>query len=194
MKQLAVAGGWLFTPQIHSDQRGTFHEWFSNVALEAELGRNIHVAQANCSVSRRGVIRGFHFGAVPPGQAKYVTCTSGAILDVIVDVRVGSPQFGQWASVRLNADSRDTVFIEEGLGHGFAALTDQATVLYLSSAGYDPAREHGVHPLDPELAIRWPDDVPAVISRKDTAAPSLAAALAAGLLPEYSHCLSLAGP
>jgi dTDP-4-dehydrorhamnose 3,5-epimerase len=194
MKQLAVAGGWLFTPQIHADQRGTFHEWFSNVALEAELGRNIQVAQANCSVSGRGVIRGIHFGAVPPGQAKYVTCTSGAILDVIVDVRVGSPQFGQWTSVRLDADSRDTVFIEEGLGHGFAALTDQATVLYLSSAGYDPAREHGVHPLDPELGIDWPDDVPAVISRKDTAAPSLAAALAAGLLPEYSRCLSLAGP
>jgi dTDP-4-dehydrorhamnose 3,5-epimerase len=191
MRPLDLDGAWLFTPQIHSDRRGSFHEWFSNVTLEASIGRRLQIAQANCSVSRRGVIRGIHFGDVPPGQAKFVTCTSGAIHDVIVDVRVGSPQFGCWTSVELNADNNDAVFIEEGLGHGFVALTDQATVFYLSSAPYDPALEHSVNPLDRQLDIEWPIADASILSDKDAAAPSLAAALVAGLLPDYARCQRL---
>ncbi|HUC58419.1 MAG TPA: dTDP-4-dehydrorhamnose 3,5-epimerase [Streptosporangiaceae bacterium] len=191
MRPLDLAGAWLFTPHLYQDRRGTFYEWFSNVVLEDSMKRRLQIAQANCSVSRRGVIRGIHFADVPPGQAKWITCTSGAILDVIVDVRVGSPSFGQWTSAELNAENKAAVFIEEGLGHGFSALTEQATVFYLSSAPYDPELEHGINPLDPGLGIQWPAAWESILSDKDAAAPTLAKALAGGMLPAYSRCQRL---
>jgi dTDP-4-dehydrorhamnose 3,5-epimerase len=188
MDALDVEGAWLFTPRIHGDCRGSFLEWFRNAEVLADLGRSLEVAQANCSVSVRGAIRGIHFSDVPPGQAKYVTCVSGSILDVIVDVRVGSPGYGRWAAVPLDAETRGAVFVEEGLGHGFMTLSSQATVVYLCSTAYSPAREHGVHPLDPDIGIGWPGAVQAILSEKDAAAPSLAEARAAGLLPAYADC------
>ncbi|MCZ9337371.1 dTDP-4-dehydrorhamnose 3,5-epimerase, partial [Streptomyces sp. TRM76130] len=93
-------------------------------------GYDLSLAQANCSVSRRGVLRGVHFSEVPPGQAKYVTCVRGAVLDVVVDLRTGSPGFGRWEAVRLDDDTRHAVFLAEGLGHAFMALSDDATVVY----------------------------------------------------------------
>jgi dTDP-4-dehydrorhamnose 3,5-epimerase len=129
-----------------------------------------------------------HFSDVPPGQAKYLTCLRGTVLDVVVDLRVGSPTFARWEALRLDDVSRQAVFLSEGLGHAFMALTDDATVLYLCSAGYAPEREHGVHPLDPELGIAWPEDIPAVLSPKDARAPTLAEAKDAGLLPSYENC------
>jgi dTDP-4-dehydrorhamnose 3,5-epimerase len=138
-------------------------------------------------VSARDVVRGIHFADVPPGQAKYVTCVAGAVLDVVVDIRVGSPTFGQWESVRLDDEERHAVYLAEGLGHGFCALTEQATVTYLCSSEYRPGREHGIHPLDAELGIAWPAAVP-LLSPKDAAAPSLAEARAAGLLPRCDEC------
>jgi dTDP-4-dehydrorhamnose 3,5-epimerase len=188
MDALDVEGAWLFTPRIHSDRRGSFLEWFQNAAVLAVSGRSLEVAQANCSVSMRGAVRGIHFSDVPPGQAKYVTCVNGAILDVIVDLRVGSPGYGRWAAVPLDAETRSAVFVEEGLGHAFVTLSHQATVVYLCSTPYAPAREHGVHPLDPGIGIAWPGEVPAILSEKDAAAPSLAEAEAAGLLPAYADC------
>jgi dTDP-4-dehydrorhamnose 3,5-epimerase len=150
------------------------------------------VAQANCSVSRLGVIRGVHFADVPPGQAKYVSCVSGAILDVIVDLRVGSPSYGQWEAVRLDDQDRRSVFVSEGLGHAFMALSETATTVYLCSTAYDPAREHGIHPLDPAIGIAWPAGSEPILSEKDAAAPSLAQAREAGLLPRYSDCVAYA--
>jgi dTDP-4-dehydrorhamnose 3,5-epimerase len=146
------------------------------------------ITQANCSVSRRGVIRGIHFSDVPPGQAKYVTCASGAILDVVVDLRLGSPGFGRWEAVQLDDENRRALYIGEGLGHAFMALSDRATALYLCSTGYAPDREHGVHPLDPDIGIAWPADLEKILSAKDSAAPSLQQAQADGLLPEFSDC------
>jgi len=113
MDALDVDGAWVFTPRIHRDRRGSFLEWFRNAEVLADIGRSLDVAQANCSVSMRGAIRGVHFSDVPPGQAKYVTCVSGSILDVVVDLRVGSPGYGRWAAVPLNAESRRAVFIAE---------------------------------------------------------------------------------
>ncbi len=139
-------------------------------------------------MSQRGVVRGIHFSDVPPGQAKYVTCASGAIIDVVVDLRVGSPGFGRWQAVRLDDESRHALYIGEGLGHAFVALSDRATVLYLCSTPYAPSREHGVHPLDPAIGIAWPDDLDTVLSDKDAAAPSLAEAQESGLLPAYADC------
>jgi dTDP-4-dehydrorhamnose 3,5-epimerase len=188
MKALDIDGAWLFTPQIHGDRRGSFLEWFRGAEFSADVGHRMDLAQANCSVSARGVVRGIHFSDVPPGQAKYVTCASGAIIDVAVDLRVGSPSFGRWQAVTLDDESRNALYLGEGLGHAFVALSDQATVLYLCSTPYAPSREHGVHPLDPEVGITWPDGLDPVLSDKDAAAPSLAQARAAGLLPDYAAC------
>lgn len=112
----------------------------------------------------------------------------GAVLDVVVDIRVGSPTYGQWEAVRLDDETRHAVFLAEGLGHAFMALTDDATVVYLCSTGYAPGREHGVHPLDPELGIAWPEGIAPVLSEKDAEAPTLAEAERAGLLPSYEEC------
>jgi dTDP-4-dehydrorhamnose 3,5-epimerase len=188
MDALDIAGSWVLTPRIHADSRGSFLEWFREAEFLGDLGYRMDVAQANCSVSRRGVIRGIHFSDVPPGQAKYVTCASGAIIDVIVDLRVGSPGFGRWQAVQLDDQNRKALYICEGLGHAFAALSDQATVLYLCSTPYAPGREHGVHPLDPAIGIAWPGNLEPVLSDKDAAAPSLTEARAAGLLPDYGKC------
>jgi len=173
MEPISIGGAWTFTPAVHRDDRGYFLEWFRAGELADSIGYWPQTAQANCSVSRRGVIRGIHFSAVPPGQAKYVTCVSGAVLDVIVDIRVGSPSYATWEAVRLDEESRRAVFLAEGLGHAFTALTDQATVIYLCSTPYAPGREHGVHPLDPDLGIEWPPGTEPVLSPKDAAAPTL---------------------
>ncbi len=146
------------------------------------VGHPLELAQANLSTSALGVVRGIHFADVPPGQAKYVSCVSGAVLDVVVDVRVGSPTYGKWEAVRLDDTERRAVYLSEGLGHSFCSLTDNATVVYLCSQTYAPQFEHAVNPLDSELAIDWPTDRP-ILSPKDADAPSLAEALAAGTLP-----------
>ncbi len=192
MDSLGVGGAWVFTPRIHRDNRGSFHEWFVGAELAGELGYPFGLSQANCSVSSRGVVRGIHFTETPPGQAKYVICAAGAILDVVVDVRVGSPTFGRWEGVRLDDQTRRAVFLAEGLGHSFMALTDNATVVYLCSTPYAPGIEHGVNPLDPVIGISWPDQDRVVVSEKDAAAPSLAEAERAGLLPGYASCLAQA--
>lgn len=188
VEELAVTGSYVLTPDVFADDRGTFLEWYRHEALSEATGHRLELAQANWSTSSRGAIRGIHYADVPPGQAKYVTCVRGAVLDVVVDLRVGSPTFGHHAAIPLDDDTRRSVYLAEGLGHGFCALTDDATVLYLCSTVYSPTGEHGVHPLDPALALPWPGDVPALLSPKDAAAPTLADALAAGALPKLTDC------
>jgi dTDP-4-dehydrorhamnose 3,5-epimerase len=188
MDSLGIDGAWVFAPRIYRDNRGSFHEWFVGAEFADQLGYQFRLSQANCSVSSRGVVRGIHFTEIPPGQAKYVICVGGAILDVVVDIRIGSPTFGQWEGVRLDDQARHAVFLAEGLGHAFMALTDSATVVYLCSTPYAPGIEHGVNPLDPAIGIGWPDAGSAVLSEKDAAAPSLAEAAQAGLLPSYARC------
>ncbi|MFB7662539.1 dTDP-4-dehydrorhamnose 3,5-epimerase [Kitasatospora sp. NPDC056138] len=186
-RELTIEDVFEVTPQLHGDPRGLFTEWYRFDRLAEVVGHPLRLAQANLSVSARGVVRGIHFADVPPGQAKYVTCVRGAVLDVLVDLRVGSPTFGRWEGVRLDDVDRRAVYVPEGIGHGFCALTDDATLSYLCSETFNPAGEHGVHPLDPELAIEWPAEAPQ-LSAKDEAAPGLAEALAGGLLPDYRAC------
>lgn len=187
LEPLPIEGAWVMTPTIHGDDRGSFLEWFRGDEFEAATGHRLSLAQANCSVSAAGIVRGIHFADVPPGQAKYITCPSGRILDVIVDIRTGSPSFGQWTSVVLDSQSRRAVYLSEGLGHGFASLADGSTAIYLCSEGYNPQREREVHPLDPALAIDWQVGAPQ-LSAKDAAAPTLAQAEADGLLPDFETC------
>jgi dTDP-4-dehydrorhamnose 3,5-epimerase len=181
---LAIEGAWFAAGEVTADERGSFREWLDGAEFLAATGRCLTLAQANCSVSRRGVIRGIHFTDVPPGQAKYVTCVAGAILDVVTDVRAGSPALGEWIAVTLD-DSGGAVFISEGLGHAWMALTETAAMAYLCTQPYDPAAERAVHPLDPGIGIRWPDP-PHILSARDAAAPTLDDAAALGLLPAWT--------
>lgn len=193
IRELSVPDAFELTPTVHGDARGAFLEWFRADALERATGRRLDLAQANASVSAAGTLRGVHFADVPPGQAKCVTCLVGAVLDVVVDIRVGSPTFGAWDAVELDDETRRCVFVSEGLGHAFLALEDRSVVSYLCSAPYAPGREHGIDPLDPELGITWPsvarDGSPLslVLSDKDAAAPGLAQAAKDGLLPSYDE-------
>lgn len=188
IRELRVPDAYEFTPRQHGDDRGVFLEWFRVEGFAETVGHPLRLAQANCSVSRRGTLRGIHYADVPPSQAKYVTCLSGAVLDVVIDIRVGSPAFGRWDAVRLDDAERRAVYLPEGVGHAFLALTDGATVAYLCSEVYSPTREHGLHPLDPEIGIAWPADVEPLLSPKDAAAPTLAVAREAGALPDYAAC------
>ncbi|MFJ8917965.1 dTDP-4-dehydrorhamnose 3,5-epimerase [Streptomyces sp. NPDC102415] len=194
MRQLSIPGAWLHKPIAHTDNRGTFHEAYRAVALARATGRALTLAQANVSVSRRGALRGIHYAEVPPGQAKYVTCLRGAVLDVAVDLRIGSPAYGRWEAVRLDTYNRNSLYLAEGLGHAFLALEDDTTVMYLCSEGYAPQREHAIHPLDPQLAIDWPTDIPLLLSDKDATAPTLDEAAEAGVLPSHSVCLAYTDP
>ena len=186
IRELSVPDGYEITPQQFGDDRGVFLEWYRFDRLEEKLGHPLDLAQANTSVSQRGVVRGIHFADIPPGQAKYVTATHGAVLDYIIDIRVGSPTFGQWDSVLLDDVDFRAVYVAEGLAHAFVALTDKATVTYLVSATFNAGREHAIHPLDEEIALVFPPEAgEPLLSRKDAAAPSLSEAGAAGLLPTW---------
>jgi len=188
-RELKIPGAWEITPKQFGDDRGVFLEWFKQSSFTEATGRTLDLAQANCSVSAAGVLRGIHYADVPPGQAKYVMCVSGSVLDVVVDLRVGSPTFGLWDSVLLDTTDRRAIFLSEGLGHAFLALEDNSTLTYLCSTPYTPDREHEIHPFDPEIGIEWPsvgrDGTPLryELSAKDRAAPTLAEAREAGRLP-----------
>lgn len=186
---LRLAGAFEFTPAVHGDDRGFFFEAFTASHLIAATGINFPVAQVNVSQSQRGTIRGIHYADVPPGQAKFVQCLEGEILDVLIDLRVGSTTFGQWQSVRLTSAQRNAVLIPVGFGHAFQALSDTATVMYCCNEAYKPTGEHGIDPLDAELSIAW-DDVEHVLSAKDAAAPSWQATQAAGRLPSLAACVA----
>jgi len=195
MEALAIDGAHLYTPRPHRDHRGTFLEAMRGSELASRIGHPMRVAQVNRIVSRKGAIRGVHFADVPPGQAKYVCCASGAVFDVVVDLRVGSPTFGRWLGVVLDDRDCRALYIAEGLGHAVLALTEEATIYYLCSEPFSPGREHAIDPLDPRIGIDWPEDARPpggfLLSDRDARAPGLDEALAAGLLPSYDSCLAL---
>lgn len=199
VRELSVSGAFEIRPVIHRDDRGAFLEWFKAEQFSAFVGHDLTLAQANCSVSAAGTLRGIHFAELPPSQAKYVSCMAGAAFDVVVDIRVGSPTFGEWDAVLLDDIDRKAVYVSEGLGHAFMALSDNTVVTYLCSEPYAPGGEHGVHPLDPVLGVEWPttgrngEPIRPLLSPKDSAAPGLLEARAAGLLPDYDEALAFAG-
>jgi dTDP-4-dehydrorhamnose 3,5-epimerase len=191
IRELNIAGAFEVNPRQFADDRGVFMESYRFDALAEAVGHAIDVRQVNTSVSRKGVVRGIHFADVPRGQAKYVTATRGAIMDYCIDIRVGSPTFGQWDAVRIDDVNRRSVYVSEGLGHAFVALTDDATVTYLVSDVFQPTREHGISPLDPAIGLTF--DLPEaelIFSDKDAHAPTLAEAKDSGLLPTYDECLA----
>ena len=189
IRELSIPDSYEITPRVFNDDRGVFLEWYRADRLAEVLGRPaIDLRQANTSVSRRGVVRGIHFADVPDGQAKYVTVLAGAVLDFVVDIRVGSPTFGAWDSVLLDDEDRRAVFLSEGLGHAFVALSDSATVSYLVSDVYRPEREHGINPLDPDVGLRFPEEAgELILSDKDSGAPGLADSVTTDVLPRWDR-------
>ena len=183
---LGIQGAWLASSPIWTDDRGSFREWFKNSDVLAVTGLNFGVQQANISTSVRGVVRGIHYSLAQAGQAKWITCVTGEINDVIVDIRPESITFGKHINVNLKGNSGLAVLIGEGLGHGFAALADESTVAYLISSPFSPNEEFEINPLDPSLEINW--GLPAeelLLSKKDSAAPTLLELRRQRNLPTY---------
>jgi dTDP-4-dehydrorhamnose 3,5-epimerase len=160
----------LIEPQVHGDSRGFMLESFSRDAW-AELGVGVEFVQHNHSRSSKGTLRGIHF-QTEPGQAKLVRCPRGAILDVAVDLRRGSPTYGQWEAHVLDDERHHQLFVPVGFGHGFAVLSDVADVTYLVSSLYDPLTEAGIAWDDPEVGVDWQVEDP-LLSERDKSAPKL---------------------
>lgn len=173
MKRLEtkLEGVALIEPVVHGDERGFMLESYSREAW-AELGVEVEFVQHNHSRSSKGTLRGIHF-QTEPGQAKLVRCARGEILDVAVDLRRGSPTYGQWEAHRLDDAKHRQLFIPVGFGHGFAVLSDEADVAYQVSSYYDPATEAGIAWDDPEVGVDWEVADP-LLSERDRRAPTLA--------------------
>ncbi|MEV7231873.1 dTDP-4-dehydrorhamnose 3,5-epimerase family protein [Polymorphospora sp. NPDC051019] len=184
-RELAVTGAIAFAPRVFPDERGVFASPYVDSVLTAAVGHPLFpVRQTSYSVSRRGVLRGVHFTATPPGSAKLVSCPRGRVLDMVVDLRAGSPTFGRFDSVVLDAHGFASVYIPVGVGHAFVALEDDSVMSYLLSQEYVPANELAVSPTDPALGLPIPYPDP-TMSARDRVAPTLGEARAAGLLPDY---------
>jgi len=188
-RPLSIEGAWEITPRQFPDSRGMFAEGFRADKLAEHIGHQMQVVQTNISVSTAGAVRGIHYASVPPSQAKYVTALSGVFIDFIIDIRVGSPTFGRWDSVRLDMIDRRAIYLSEGLGHALACIED-GTAMYLCSQTYNPAAEKGITPIDPTVALALPAGFEPILSEKDTVAPTLEQARAEGLLPDYHAVLA----
>jgi len=186
VRELGIPDAYEISTDVFPDDRGLFVNPFRARALAEAMGRPLHVRQTNHSASKRGVVRGVHFSMLPPGQAKYVYVPRGVAFDIVVDIRIGSPTYGQHDVVRLDDRDFRAVYLAEGLGHCAVALEDDTVLSYLCSTEYDPGREKGVSPTDPALALPMPAD--ALLSARDTGAPTLAEAAEQGLLPTYEAC------
>ncbi|MCT2589589.1 dTDP-4-dehydrorhamnose 3,5-epimerase family protein [Streptomyces sp. N2-109] len=188
-RKLAVDGALEFTPKVFPDDRGLFVSPFQEAAFTAAHGRPLFpVRQTNHSRSQRGVVRGVHFTATPPGTAKYVYCAQGEALDIVVDIRVGSPTYGKWDAVLLDQRDFRAMYFPVGTGHAFVSLQDNTVMSYMLSEPYVAENELALSVLDPALGLPVPDDIEPIMSDRDTVAITLAAAEAAGMLPDYARC------
>ena len=184
---LKISGSWKIEFQKFEDNRGFFYESFRAEEFKKLIGRNFDIKQTNTSSSSKGSVRGIHYALVPPGQAKLVQCQRGAIKDYVIDIRIGSPTFGQFEEITLGEKSVGAIFIEEGLAHAFVALENNTVVTYYVSEKYNPEREKGINPFDKTLNVKWPD-LELILSEKDTVAISLDEAKSQGLLPLFNDC------
>ena len=187
IRELKVEGAYEITPQVFNDERGFFVSPYQERNFVRYTGRALFpVVQSSFNKSRRGVVRGVHFTAVPPGMAKYVFSPLGKVLDVVVDLRVGSPRYGMWDSVVLDQRSVRAVYLPVGVGHMTVALEDDTVVSYLLSTEYVRENELAVSPLDPRLELPIPADIDPLLSERDREAPTLEEAERAGILPDYA--------
>lgn len=182
---LGIEGSWLAHSPLMSDNRGYFREWFKVSDVQKSTGRRFIPEQANISQSSRGTVRGIHYSLALGGQAKWVTCVTGSIRDLIVDIRPNSKTFGEWIDFELTSESGNAILIGEGLGHAFVSLEEKTTVAYLVSSPYSPGDEFVINPLDSKIGIDWGMDISdLIISDKDKFAPTLLERKLEGRLPE----------
>ena len=184
---LKISGSWKIEFQKFEDNRGFFYESFKAEEFPKLIGRNFDIKQTNTSSSSKGSVRGVHYALVPPSQAKLVQCQRGSIKDYVIDIRIGSPTFGQFEAIDLDEKSTCAIFIEEGLAHAFVALENNTIVTYYVSEKYNPEREKGINPFDKTLNILWPE-IDLILSEKDKAAISLEQATDQGILTTYDEC------
>jgi dTDP-4-dehydrorhamnose 3,5-epimerase len=184
---LKISGSWKIEFQKFDDNRGFFYESFKEEDFKKLIGRNLNIKQTNTSSSSKGSVRGIHYALVPPSQAKLVQCQRGSIKDYVIDIRVGSPTFGQFEEIELDENSASAVFIEEGLAHAFVALENQTVVTYFVTEKYNPEREKGINPFDKTLNVKWPD-LELILSEKDKQAITIEEAKNQGLLPSFDEC------
>jgi dTDP-4-dehydrorhamnose 3,5-epimerase len=176
-RQLEIKGCWEFQPKLHSDSRGDFYEWFQEISFSEIHEERFQLAQANCSISRKNVLRGIHYTKNSPGQSKIVTVFAGAVLDVLVDLRKSSPTFKRWQLIKLESDNPKSIYIPWGVGHGFLSLTDNTVFAYLCDARYNPNNEFDLNAFDSDLDIRWPPGLEIIRSKKDEEAKTLSESL-----------------
>lgn len=189
VRELAVSGAFACTPVVITDDRGLFVAPFQQNALMAATGQlPFRVAQINHNKSNRGVVRGIHFNRTPPGSSKYSYCPRGAGLDIVVDLRVGSPTYRKWDSVLLDQDAFRAVYSPIGVGHAFVALEDATVLSYMVSREYVAEDELGVSVLDETLSLPLPAADAIVLSDRDRAALTIAEAESSGLLPRFAEC------
>jgi dTDP-4-dehydrorhamnose 3,5-epimerase len=181
-KKLAIEGAWVAQSQIHLDERGSFREWYKESDFSQKIGTDFSVAQANMSVSSKGVVRGIHYSMSAKGQAKWITCSRGRIWDVVVDIRPDSKTYKQWIGIELSVDSGTYLFLSGQLGHAFISLEDETVVNYLVDSEYNPSLECDINPFDLDLGIVWPE-MKKSLSAKDASAPNLAMREKNGTLP-----------
>jgi dTDP-4-dehydrorhamnose 3,5-epimerase len=167
-----LEGPLLLAPTVYADERGFFVETYRR-STYGELGVPDELVQQNHSRSRRGVVRGMHL-QVGEGIGKLVRCARGAILDAVVDVRHGSPSFGEWEAFELTDENHHQVWCPVGFAHGFCVLSEVADVMYAQSGYYAPDLERGIHYADPDVGIEWPDGLELIPSERDARAPRLA--------------------
>ena len=184
---LKISGSWKIEFQKFEDNRGFFYESFKAEEFPKLIGRNFDIKQTNTSSSSKGSVRGIHYALVPPSQAKLVQCQRGSIKDYVIDIRIGSPTFGQFEAIDLDEKSASAIFIEEGLAHAFVALENNTIVTYYVSERYNPEREKGINPFDKTLNLKWPE-IDLLLSEKDKQAISLEEAKSQGLLPTFDEC------
>ncbi|MEU9124680.1 dTDP-4-dehydrorhamnose 3,5-epimerase family protein [Streptomyces sp. NPDC048506] len=185
--EMAVRDAYRIDPEPLPDHRGVFYEALRHEALREATGHAIEIRQVNYTVSGRNVLRGVHSTTVPPGQGKIVTCVRGAALTMVVDLRVGSPTFGGYDTLRQDPRSATAVYLPDGLGLAYLALTDDTCMNYLCTREYVHGTIIDVDALDPELDLPWDLTAPPIRSARDAAAPTLAAVAARGLLPTYEE-------
>ena len=190
-QEMRISGSWLVKPRVFTDERGEFYENFKVSEVSEATGYKFDVKQVNASLSAAGVVRGIHWADVPPGQAKYVSCTQGSIIDFVIDLRIDSPTFGEWDSALLSGNNNQSLFIPVGLGHAFIALENDTKVNYLCSEPYNPTIERSINPLDQSIGLDFDSIMDAhgisnlITSEKDTQAGSLNEFIEAGLLPKF---------
>ena len=182
--ELSIPGLFVLESPVWSDDRGSFREWFKDEDFQA-AGVTFHARQSNLSISKKNVVRGLHYSMAPEGQAKVVTCAHGELDDVIVDIRVGSPTFGQHEVVHLAAGEERSVYVPVGVAHGFCVTSETGALTYLLSSPFNAPFELEINPFDAELNVGWTIDGEVIVSPKDAGAPTFRERLDAKELPLF---------